>query len=213
MGPHGHVCGHPAQQSSSNLAPNQDNSHAQEAGLSEGVHASPRWRFRGHWGKLFLHWVLGIWEDSAGSGWTCTWAPPTPHCLVIKYAHGQGNSSHFPALRAVLLPRTCLVHAVWVVTGRERERLLNQETWLQLDWIDQQMQSKKIWIGRSWVCFGEIEKWDSERQINLATAHPSISEVANIRRPQRKDRIWHGNRKTSEVNGNHSASPFFHLGY
>lgn len=55
MGPHGHVCGHPTQQSSSNLAPNQDNRHTQEAGPSEEVHASPRCRFGSHVGRIFMH--------------------------------------------------------------------------------------------------------------------------------------------------------------
>lgn len=82
LGPHGHVCGHPTQQSSSNLAPNQDNRQAQEAGPLEEVHES---RFVGHVGRhpgylemggqcrFWLDIYLGTTRPSLHGDKVCMW--------------------------------------------------------------------------------------------------------------------------------------------
>ena len=103
---------------------NQQHGHAQEVGPLEQVHTSPRCRFGAIWAEGSF--ILGTWNMEGGGCrlWVDMSLGISEHFIPRGcYAHGQGKSSHYPDLRAVLV---LLEHTWYIVNalsvGRMRER-------------------------------------------------------------------------------------------
>ena len=127
--PRGHICGYPTQQSSSSLTP-QPTARACSGSRTFGTGPhKPQVQVWGHLARGSF--ILGTWNMEGGGCrlWVDMSLGISEHFIPRGcYAHGQGKSSHYPDLRAVLV---LLEHTWYIVNalsvGRMRERDREQE--------------------------------------------------------------------------------------